>query len=280
MQNHQLTAIFKIKGIGAASGLYYKDSSLFIISDNSNLLYQYSTETELLEKIKLDNDSKNNIAKSEKPDFESLVNYNGRLYLFGSGSSAKRNRLFEVDVKTRQLISMIDLSNLYAAMRQIAQLFVEDFNIEGALFDGNCWLLFNRGNGKTNRNIIFTIDDIMLKENFKIVYQDYELPKINGVSSSFTDGVFFDDKIYFLATAEDTISTYDDGVVFGSLIGQIDRKTMEVGWTSKITDSFKLEGLSLYCNSKQYVEFLLCEDNDSESLESTIYKLVLEKGRL
>jgi hypothetical protein len=40
------------------------------------------------------------------------------------------------------------------------------------------------------------------------------------VRSSFTDAILVDNSIYFLATAEDTESTYDDGEVLGSLIGR------------------------------------------------------------
>lgn len=280
MENYRLSALFKIEGLGAASGLFYRGNHLYIISDSSSFLYQYNIETAVLERIKLIGDSHENIAKAEKPDFEAISYYNGSLYLFGSGSTFRRNRLFQVDVATKQVVTVLDLRNLYAAMQERAQLPAEDFNIEAALFDGKCWLLFNRGNGKTNKNIIFTIDDITLKEHFKIDFIAYNLPAINGISSSFTDAIFIDNKIYFLATAEDTNSTYDDGEVFGSLLGQIDRETMEIKGTVKISDSLKLEGLTSYSNSEQLMEFLICEDNDSETLESTIYKVVIEKGSL
>ena len=280
MKNHQLTALFTIKGLSAASGLFYGGNHLYLISDSSSFLYHYNTETTVLEKIKVTGDSRDNIAKSEKPDFEAIGHYDGILYLFGSGSTNKRNRMFHVDTETKRLIGIVDLTKLYAAMQESAQLSSEDFNIEGALFDGQQWLLFNRGSGKTNKNIIFTIDDITLKEHFKIDFIPYNLPAINGISSSFTDAIFFENKIYFLATAEDTCSTYDDGKVFGSLLGQIDCETMEIEGTVKISDSLKLEGLALYSNSEQSLEFLICEDNDSETLESTIYKVVIQKGSL
>ena len=101
------------------------------------------------------------------------------------------------------------------------------------------------------------------------------MPKIKHVETSFTDAILVEDKIYFLATAEDTTSTYYDGEILGSIIGRMNSGTFEIEFTQKITDIHKFEGLTLYNRTKDKIEFLLCEDNDSEVLESTIYKLVL-----
>ena len=101
------------------------------------------------------------------------------------------------------------------------------------------------------------------------------MPKIKHVETSFTDAILVEDKIYFLATAEDTSSTYYDGEILGSIIGGMNSKTFEIEFTKKITDTNKFEGLTLYSKTNDKIEFLLCEDNDSEVLESTIYKLVL-----
>ena len=81
--------------------------------------------------------------------------------------------------------------------------------------------------------------------------------------------------IYFLSTAEDTKSTYDDGEVLGSFIGRIDLKSMKIDFTQKITSTNKFEGLTFYKKDNNKIEFLLCEDNDTELLETKIYKLSL-----
>ena len=44
-----------------------------------------------------------------------------------------------------------------------------------------------------------------------------------------------------------------------------------------ISDTHKFEGLTLYKNSNKTIEFLLCEDQDNDILESQIYKLTLTK---
>lgn len=135
-------------------------------------------------------------------------------------------------------------------------------------------LLFQRGNGKNSKNGIFIIpDNASLSKHFVAI----KLPKIKNVEVSFTDAILVDNYIYFLATAEDTISTYEDGEVLGSLIGKMKSDTFEIIDTQTISNTQKFEGITLYENNDKEIQFLLCEDNDTEILESKIYKLTLKK---
>ena len=54
-------------------------------------------------------------------------------------------------------------------------------------------------------------------------------------------------------------------------------ETFEIIETQIITITQKFEGITLYQNNENEIKFLLCEDNDSEVLESKIYKLTLKK---
>jgi hypothetical protein len=56
-----------------------------------------------------------------------------------------------------------------------------------------------------------------INQEFSLFSNDYKLPKWK-VRTCFTDAVLVE-KIYFLATAENIASTYDDGQILGSLIG-------------------------------------------------------------
>ena len=163
----------------------------------------------------------------------------------------------------------------YQDVYDLKTLLKTDFNIEGAIYNGESLFLFNRGNGKSKKNVVFTIQGKNLMNEFNILSNDYKLPKIKGVRSSFTDAILVDNKIYFLATAEDTNSTYNDGEILGSFIGCIDTKTMKIDFTKKISDSHKFEGITLYSKDNNKIEFLLCEDNDTTELKSNIYKLKL-----
>ena len=100
--------------------------------------------------------------------------------------------------------------------------------------------------------------------------------KTKMLFSPFTDAILMDDKIYFLAAAENTSSTYDDGEILGSLIGRIDLETMKIDFTQKISPTNKFEGITLFSKTKNQIQFLLCEDKDTDVLESTIYKLSID----
>ena len=269
--------LFQIIGIGSASGLIYKDNQLFIIGDNSGYLYEYGIENKELKRHPLTENPSENIAKKDKPDFEAITEFDGKTYIFGSGSTEKRNKMVTIDSKSKEIIATTDLSDLYLAMQSFAELPQDDLNIEGAAFNGTEWFFFNRGNGAKGKNIVFTVQGKNLTEEFNIISTEVKLPKLKGIRSSFTDAVLAGNKMYFVATAENTTSTYNDGEVLGSVIGCIDLETMKIDFTKKITDTHKFEGLTLYQETEKEITFLLCEDNDTEELKATIFKLTLKK---
>ena len=278
MEKFTLEILCQIIGIGSASGLIYQDQSLYIIGDNSGFLYEYQIDLRDLKRHPLLENPKENTPKKEKADFEAITQFQDSLYIFGSGSTDKRNKMIQVNAKSKKVVATNDLTDLYTVMHNFGGVNAEDFNIEGAIYDGENWYILNRGNGISNKNVLFTIAGKNLTNDFQILSNTYKLPKIKGVRSSFTDAILVDNTIYFLATAEDTQSTYDDGEVLGSLIGSIDLKTMKINFTQKISSNHKFEGLTLYAQSPEKITFLLCEDNDTEVLETTIYKLTLNKN--
>jgi hypothetical protein len=267
----QLELLFQINGIGSASGLIHKDGSLFIISDNSSFLYEYDIPEKELHKIKLFENSQENIPKKDKFDFESITQKGNKFYLFGSGSTPNRNRRISYDF-TSTAIEDTNLAGIYGKLKQTASISDDDLNIEGALFHNEKWHLFQRGNGAQSKNGIFILD----KEENDIRFFPIPLPKIQNIEATFTDAILVEDKIYFLAAVENTTSTYEDGEVFGSFIGALSSDTFEVGFTQKISETHKFEGLTLFTRSKEKIEFLLCEDKDTEALETDIYKLTLD----
>lgn len=277
MHKFTLEILFQIIGIGSASGLIYKNNQLFIIGDNSSYLYDYAIGNKELKRHPLTENPSENIPKKEKSDFESVTEFDGKIYVFGSGSTEKRNKMVTLDAKSKEIIATTDLSDLYLAMQSFAELPQDDLNIEGAVFNGSEWFFFNRGNGAKGKNIVFTVQGKNLTEEFNIITNEFKLPKIKGIRSSFTDAITVGNKMYFLATAENTNSTYNDGEVLGSIIGCIDLTKMKIDFTKKITDTHKFEGLTLYQETEKEITFLLCEDNDTEELKAGVYKLSLTK---
>ena len=162
-------------------------------------------------------------------------------------------------------------------MQSFGNIKPEDFNIEGVVFTGEIWYFLQRGNAGTGKNGIFTVQGSNLENDFTILYNPYRLPKIKGIQSSFTDAVLVNDALYFLSTAENTKSTFDDGVVLGSFVGLLNTNTMKIDFTKQISSQHKFEGISLYQSTAATIEFLLCDDDDSDRLQTNIYKLALNK---
>lgn len=270
MQNFTIELLFQILGIGSASGIVYRDHSLFVLSDNSSFLYEYQVKKNQLIRIKLFENSQENIPKKDKFDFESIALKENELHLLGSGSTSKREKRIIYNLETAAIAEK-DLSPLYQNLKKNASISDEELNIEGVLFCNEKWFLFQRGNGANSRNGVFRTKSLEIESETEFV--KVSLPKIKQVETSFTDAILIEDKIYFLATAEDTTSTYDDGEILGSLIGRMDSRTLDIEFTQKISDTHKFEGLTLYKKTANAIEFLLCEDRDSDVLETNIYKL-------
>lgn len=268
MKNFKLKTLFEISGIGSASGLVYTNDKLFIISDNSTFLYQYNFNKKKLKSIKLSQESKENIPKIIKPDFESITLKGNKLYLLGSGSTINREKQITYNLKTKK-IKEKSLNTLYEKLRLKIGITADDLNIEGAFFVSKKWFFFQRGNGESSKNGIFIYDKNELH------FTAISLPKIKNIEATFTDAILVDNLIYFLAAVENTTSTYDDGEILGCFIGSLSLKTLEIIFTHKISDNNKFEGLTLFENSENQIDFLLCEDNDTDNLTTKIYKLSL-----
>lgn len=278
MENFQLSVLFKIIGIGSASGLVYHQDKLFIISDNSTFLYEYTIPNESLRKIALVENPQENIPKKDKPDFEAIAVKGNDLVLISSGSTSNRNKSsiynFTPNDAAFEKTYQKDISGLYQNIRNELHITEDELNIEGVIFNKKDVFLFQRGNGSSGKNGIIKINDN--PKNPKLAFFPFDLPKIKNIPTSFTDAILVDDTIYFLAAAENTTSTYEDGDVMGCLIGSINLNTMELGNYLQISDKHKFEGLTLYKKTATEIQFLLCEDADSEDLETSIYKLLIK----
>jgi len=272
MENFKLTNLFTIKGITAPSGLWYTQNVLFVISDSSHFLYQYDIAKKLLLKFPLVKDAKENIEKAEKPDLESITQYGNQLIMLASGSTEKRNSMFTLDLGSDVLQSQ-DLSVLYQKLKSVGSFSNDQLNIEGAIYANQTMLLFQRGNSKNSQNGIFIIPN---HQEDGIRFVPISLPTLDDVETTFTDAILVGDTIYFLACAENTTSTYEDGEVLGTILGIMHAPTFEIIEVYLLSEHQKFEGITLYNETETEIEFLLCEDNDTETLEDTIYKLSLK----
>ncbi len=268
-----------ITGIGAASGLHYHDGRLFIVSDNSNYLYEYHIGSKVLNKHLLLNSAGKNeqVEKKDKMDLESITFHHGNYTLFPSGSEINRAMSFDLKSDDLSSINRQDLSKMYLQIRDFLQIPTEDFNIEGALFYQDTLLLFNRGNGPGKINGVIKIPNEKDRIDISPVFFPIKLPEINGQATGFTDAILVNDKIYFLAAAEDGDSNYSDGKISGTQFGIINPVGLKPEKVEIISYSHKFEGITLYQSTKRKDIFLLCEDPDNGQNNSIIYRLEINK---
>jgi len=151
MEKFQLSLLFKIIGIGSASGLVYHQDKLYIISDNSSFLYEYSITNQNLNKIALVYNPQENIAKKDKPDFESISILKNKLYILGSGSTENRNKVVKYNLSSKKCNEK-DLGIIFQDIKTQLQIKDEELNIEGLIQHNKILYLFQRGNGTNSKN--------------------------------------------------------------------------------------------------------------------------------
>ena len=116
---------------------------------------------------------------------------------------------------------------------------------------------------------------VFIYDKNKLYFIKIQLPEINNIEATFTDAIFVDDLVYFLALVENTVSTYDDGEILGCFVGCMSLKASKIIFTHKISDTNKFKGLTLFEKSENKIDLLLCEDNDTYYLRTKIFKLSL-----
>lgn len=179
------------------------------------------------------------LAKADKPDFEAaLLMPDGAVMVLGSGSTANRRRIARIDVPPgpprsppRPHARIAPADALYDALEAAL---ADTPNIEGAVLrGGDVVRLFHRGSGVAASAIIDVPAGALQGGGERILsLTHWHLGTLDGprgpVRLSFTDAASCpndpddpddDDRIYWLAAAEDTPNPVDDGVVVGAAVG-------------------------------------------------------------
>jgi hypothetical protein len=253
--------------ISSASGLIKKEDHFYVVSDDeTSLLSIPCTFQGVIKKIKLRQDElpfDEKERKKVKPDFESLLILpKGKgILCVPSGSTENRKKAVLIldDDTTRE----ISLNHIYRHLEQI----IPELNIEGATTFESKIRLFQRGNGKSHQNgfIDLELDDFLHDQPKSVKWTPVDLGQLKGVPLSFTDGFFYQSLFWFLAVAEDSESTYEDGAFLGSILGRMDREGKIIG-TKEMDIPFKPEGLYI-----ENEEAFIVTDADNRSLPSALY---------
>ena len=217
--------------------------------------------------------------KKVKPDLEALtfITSLGAILVLPSGSKPNRNSGALI---LSDSINKIDFTGLFSALNEK----INDLNLEGIVEFGNLIKLFQRGNAKGAENSIITLQaDIFVAElQTGIVtakslagIQNCNLGLLNGVPLSFTDAAVWNSatgkKVVFLAAAEDTLTTYDDGEYRGAIFGVLN-EAGEVVCKEEILSPQKPEGLWA-----ENSVFYFVTDADDPNRKSEFYRFKLNE---
>ena len=257
--------------ISAASGLVMIGEKFYVVCDDEQSLAVFSSDTKRrAETVKLfegvlplDPSER----KKEKRDIESLFLMDDCLYAVPSGSTAQRNTGAVINVNT-QVVRPLDFTFLF----EVCAKTIEELNVEGAVIYQNDILLFQRGNGAKRQNAIIVLDRAVfagqsqvnsacLKEIINVA-----LGQLNGLPLSFTDAAVIHDRIFFLAVCEASASTYEDGEVSGSVIGELSRSGIVLS-LDQLNLKGKPEGLHIEDKSVYIVT-----DDDNALIPARLFK--------
>lgn len=272
--------------IGALSGVAYLGDYLYFVGDDVRYLLKTSlknkiTATTTFEKVPLLESSEQEaltvLSKAEKPDFEALscIIFNEQLHLLvmGSGSTEKRKQALLYNPSNHQVQTLLDKLDYDYLQNSVALTGGADLNIEAVCSDNHHLYIFQRGNiNHFHGVLVFDLEKIQAHkslENALIRSFNLTLPEINGSVSGISDAYFFVDKNVIVATAavEQTLNTYDDGVVLGSYILVLSPKG-EVLNSFLIQDAegntlaIKVEGITWLESNADGEVFLLVTDSD------------------
>lgn len=283
-----LRSIF-LPDIPSASGIEIINHEIYIIGDDSQILFHIDLDGNIIDKIPLSNNAPDSrIAKPDKPDYEAItfVNVNNEAFLLviGSGSiKFKRENAKLINLITKEVHSIL-LSDFYRLLKKTMPIVDQQaFNIEGLSSDNTYLYIAQRGN-ITGHQMIFKlkIDEFFHFCNDKIAIPKitaytFNLPKVKDVSFGISGCCFDNDskQMLFCASAETTHNTYDDGDILGSIIGIIDlqkdiNKNMKLVVLHEKGKPYtrKIESLSIIKkeSSSNYTLLAVCDNDDGSSI--------------
>lgn len=235
--------------VRAASGLAWLGDRLAVVQDDAHFVALVEPESGLAEAVPLPADAAGRRVFDEargtkrlKLDLEScLVRRDARglvLLAFGSGSLPRRERIvvmrWDEARNAPEGLRVVDASALYAMLRAHRELSGSELNLEGAVEHAGALLVFQRGNGAPTATqpavnavgvLAFDALERYLEGGPVPALQRsvaYDLGSVAGVPYTFTDATRTPaGEILFLASAEASSDSVNDGALYGSVVGEL-----------------------------------------------------------
>lgn len=230
--------------------------------------------------------------KKVKPDLEALTYLKPYQYapygaLLAVPSMSRDNRVEGVLLVLDKLgkISGQPLPIDFSKLQKHLSVQFPGLNIEGITVNKEAARFYQRGNRKQGQNALidFKAQDFLRDlhdthcpdpENIFCV-KEFDIGKIDEQVLGFTDAICLDEEnILFLAAAEDTDDSYQDGKCFGSAIGLMNANGACKGFL-EIEGKQKFEGLCVSTRNKNMIELFLTADTDDEKKPSALYLVSL-----
>ena len=274
--------------LSAASGLVCRHGRAYVIADDELHLTVFRDTTspgQLHRVVAGELPAGRRARKKQKPDLETLLwwprarsktNGGASLLALGSGSRASRERavLVVLDAHgepTSAAPQTIDMAPLFTPLRER----VGSLNIEGAFVLGDELVLLNRGltDGRDNVALHYLLSDVqaLIAGSTKALPPQQQrriaLPRIQGVSLTFTDGAALpgdrEGRWLFTAVAEDSEDSVADGDFLGAAVGLVDAQGTLLA-LRPLAPAAKVEGIDVQLSHGQMHLCLVTDADDPE----------------
>jgi len=293
-----------LPNLPSGSGMEIIQDQLYVIGDDSPLLYQLHVntweQTATYPLFSTNDFATGRIPKPLKPDLECLtrVTFENKQYLlaFGSGSTPKRTTTYQVQLsptpEKSPAVQAITLQDLYEALQtDITVTAGGTLNLEAATAsEEHLYLLQRSVNNGPDALLVFALPAFLnyLQQPtgsvpaYTVIH--FQLPQIDGYKAGFSGASFFEGKIFITASVENTNDAYLDGEVLGSFVGYIpvEQVANSLVHTARLTDKNgkfypgKLESISiLRKNATNQYQALAITDNDNGQSELLELELTL-----
>ena len=286
--------------VSAASGLLHIHDKFYVIDDDSLSLACFPAglvdggqRYRLLEgELPLNPMER----KKSKPDLESICFLEPEIFppfgaILAVPSGSKANRMtgalapFVEPKVLAEKAMLIDFAPLYQELLK----HFSDLNIEGCFISGGQLKFLQRGNGPIKQNaliranldsaVLDLISQRSLGSGLFESAREIALGALRGVNLSFTDGASIHSKeTWFLAVAENTLSTYEDGRYCGAILGCLNERD-EIIFQDELLCPEKPEGICLLDKGDR-LKFLVVTDADDPLKPSYMYQGIRETQKL
>lgn len=280
--------------ISAASGLSKIGDTYYVISDDEVSLFSFKIGDKNVEATSLMNrklPADNAERKKLKADFESFVQLDekqwpphGAMVGWPSGSTPNRTIAVVLPFKSKTTFGTPKEVNIMPLALLLTQ-HATELNIEGIMIQEKKVLLFQRGNSTKSKSGIFELKLADFIEGLKtekwdgkIGFNKIKVGELNGVKLTLADGVWTKHGLLAIATAEDTVSTYADGMVYGTVLLRVSENESEI--LARFEPILKLEGMTVAEETDKGITLMFVDDADDPKKPSSLWKVSLTNDQL